>query len=561
MENKNKEIIVPSGQGEDKSPYESDSKFSGYVSYLTELRKDGEDLILALNNEIHDIKLNEQIDKETKEKLIAADKEKIESAKKVKESNKDKVKELITKAITESTEVWKPYYTKIKTEEDEKIVKAKNYFQQEQARELVAHQERLNVIKAKTNPNPSDEKKFKETIKVETKAESILYKSHVEQARSARDFMIQKAKDTKNAAYMEKYGYANRVRNNHHSIAEAFEFKWRNYLYTFNVKDYFLRNALYYIILICFIFFVAKSNGNLLSGDNIIGILSQSSVKLFFSLGVAGLILIAGTDLSVGRMTGMGVTIACMVMSDQIYEDKFGHTIMNLLGVPMGVRLIIALLLCIVFCVLFSSIAGFFTAKFKMHPFITTLSTQLLMFGFFMFLLSNNATFKMNSEIKSGIIGTQGWLLIVYAVIATAVVWFIWNKTKFGKYMYAVGGNPEAASVSGINVFKVTMGIFIMAGVLYGIGGFLTGAQVGSGNPASGYGTELDAIAACVVGGISFSGGIGKIKGAVIGTLIFTGLTYCLTNLGYDPNIQYIFKGAIIMAAVCLDSLKYLKKK
>jgi len=99
-----------------------------------------------------------------------------------------------------------------------------------------------------------------------------------------------------------------------------------------------------------------------------------------------------------------------------------------------------------------------------------------------------------------------------------------------------------------------------MAGVLYGIGGFFEGARVGSSNPNAGFGTELDAIAACVVGGISFNGGIGKIRGAVIGTLIFTGMTYCLTNLGFDVNIQYIFKGVIIMSAVCLDSLKYLKK-
>ena len=127
--------------------------------------------------------------------------------------------------------------------------------------------------------------------------------------------------------------------------------------------------------------------------------------------------------------------------------------------------------------------------------------------------------------------------------------------------MYAVGGNAEAASVSGINVFWVTMGIFIMAGVLYGLGGFFEATRVAVGNPSTGTGTELDAIAACVVGGISFSGGVGKVSGAVIGTLIFTALTYCLTYIGFDANMQFIFKGAIIMAAVCLDSLKYLKKK
>ena len=124
-----------------------------------------------------------------------------------------------------------------------------------------------------------------------------------------------------------------------------------------------------------------------------------------------------------------------------------------------------------------------------------------------------------------------------------------------------MGGIAEAAAVSGINVFAVTMGIFVMAGIFYGIGGFFEAIRVGTAQPNTGAGTELDAIAACVVGGISFSGGIGKIRGAVIGTIIFTGITYTLTYLGYDPNIQFIFKGIIIMAAVCLDSLKYLRKK
>ncbi|MCH4229113.1 MAG: galactoside ABC transporter permease, partial [Bacilli bacterium] len=149
---------------------------------------------------------------------------------------------------------------------------------------------------------------------------------------------------------------------------------------------------------------------------------------------------------------------------------------------------------------------------------------------------------------------------VIYAVIAIAVVWFIWNKTKFGKNMFAVGGNAEAASVSGISYFKVTLGVFIMAGVLYGFGTFFYGFY---SNPAAntGYGFELDAIASCVVGGISFFGGIGKVKGAVIGCLIFAGLSYVLTIMGVSSYWQFVIKGIILMSAVALDSLKYLKKK
>lgn len=122
------------------------------------------------------------------------------------------------------------------------------------------------------------------------------------------------------------------------------------------------------------------------------------------------------------------------------------------------------------------------------------------------------------------------------------IAWFIWNKTIFGKNMYAVGGNAEAASVSGISVFKVTMGVFIMAGIFYGSGAFLEAFRANA-SAGTGQGYELDAIAACVVG-----------------VIIFTGLTYCLTFLGIDTNLQFVFKGFIIIT-VALDSVKYLKKK
>ena len=128
--------------------------------------------------------------------------------------------------------------------------------------------------------------------------------------------------------------------------------------------------------------------------------------------------------------------------------------------------------------------------------------------------------------------------------------------------LYAVGGNPEAAAVSGISVFGVTMGAFILAGILYGFGSWLECARmVGSGSAAYGQGWEMDAIAACVVGGVSFTGGIGKISGVVVGVLIFTVLIYSLTILGIDTNLQFVFEGIIIITAVTLDCLKYVQKK
>ena len=118
----------------------------------------------------------------------------------------------------------------------------------------------------------------------------------------------------------------------------------------------------------------------------------------------------------------------------------------------------------------------------------------------------------------------------------------------------------EIAKVSGVNVAKTIIITYILAGILYGIGGFLEAARIGSANNGTGFGYELDAIAACVVGGISFSGGIGKVSGAIAGVLMFMVISYGMTFIGMDQYYQYIIKGVIIVAAVALDAKKYIKK-
>ena len=199
-----------------------------------------------------------------------------------------------------------------------------------------------------------------------------------------------------------------------------------------------------------------------------------------------------------------------------------------------------------------------------MHPFISTMANMLVIFGLVTYSTKGVSFGGIDSTIPAMIIPKLGKFptIILWAAAAVIVVWFIWNKTTFGKNLYAVGGNPEAASVSGISVFKVTVGAFIMAGVLYGFGSWLECIRmIGSGSAAYGQGWEMDAIAACVVGGISFTGGIGKISGVVVGVFIFTALTYSLTTLGIDTNLQFVFSGIIILVAVMLDCLKYVQKK
>lgn len=179
----------------------------------------------------------------------------------------------------------------------------------------------------------------------------------------------------------------------------------------------------------------------------------QIAPRLFFSLGVAGLIVLAGTDLSVGRMVGMGGVLTVMFLTTSgIPEISFLGVTPNFSSIPMGIRIVLGFLVSVLACSFFSCLVGFFTAKFKMHPFISTFANQLMIFGGMVLLTGNGYTGMPNSDVLKGITGrigegTTGFpIMIIYAIILVIVMWFIWNKTRFGKNMFAVGGNPEAAS-------------------------------------------------------------------------------------------------------------------
>lgn len=551
------------------NPFESNSKYNEYLAKLDELRAEGENKIILLRDENRDVKLNKRLEKEVKEQIVNSNKELIEKAKEVRAQNKEEVNSTIKEAVALANEEGKVYYQEVKAHVKEVYAAQKVEIKQRKAEAKATYKEEIARIKAEHKEKlanvsePKEIAKLKREHAINLKTTKLSYKGKKEEIASYASECHQKMKDDIYLSFKAKDNYIAKTRNNRRSIGEDINNRMKTYAYNFKFSQFMLKNALYFIIILFFIFTIimgAADGKSLLTGNNIMSILGQSSVKVFYSLGVAGLILLAGTDLSIGRMTGMGASFVNMILSTSIYTSAWG-LVLGGYDWPLAVKVIVALLLSIFVCTLFTSIAGFFSAKFKMHPFITTLSTQLLIYGIMMMNYSEYPAFNMNLADKRVLTGTNYLNIIIMAVAVILIVWFIWNKTKFGKNMYAVGGNAEAAAVSGISVFWTTLAVFIMAGVLYGIGGYAAAIQTGSANPNTGYGTELDAIAACVVGGISFSGGIGKISGAVVGTIVFTSLTYCLTFLGFDINAQYIFKGIIIMAAVCLDSIKYLKKK
>ena len=339
-------------------------------------------------------------------------------------------------------------------------------------------------------------------------------------------------------------------------------------------SDSILNNALY-ILMFVFVVYTAIKNKNFLAPGSIVNILSLVAASLPMALGIAGCIVLTGTDLSGGRVVGLTAAVAGALLQDRTISRKLFS---NLPAITPG-WILLTILIVVAIGALIGMVNGFFVAKFSLHPFIVTLATQLITYGLILifFMLNGNngqPVSGLSQEYKSVVSApmiqfTTGsgakisipWY-VLYAVIFVALMWFIWNKTTFGKNLFAVGGNPEAASVSGISVFWVTVGAFVLAGILYGFGSWLECIRmVGSGSAAYGQGWEMDAIAACVVGGISFTGGIGKISGVVVGVFIFTALTYSLTVLGIDTNLQFVFSGIIILVAVTLDCLKYVQKK
>lgn len=544
---------ILSVEEEDKLRQPIDEYVGKIQAKIDELRKDGTDVVVNLNNHIQLVKEDKNYTKEEQRKLIEEDKKKLVPAKAVEEKNKAQIDSLIADAEKYLDEHFeKDYYSKVVAS----CAKEKEDAQAEYDRTLAE-------LKAEHEKNLSGL-----TDKKEIKDENYVYKNRQFDAKMALEGKLQQAKDRQHEAFTHKYHLIDLLRMSKFTFAQNQAQKRENRKYTFNRKQFLLSNGLYIVIICIFVFLCIITpivkHTQLFTTANILNILQQASPRMFLALGVAGLILLTGTDLSIGRMVGMSMVTATIVMHQGANTGAvFGH-VFDTTGIPNPVRAILALLLCICLTTLFASIAGFFMARFKMHPFISTMSNMLIIFGLVTYATKGVSFGAIDQAIPQMFIPKFGKFptIILWAVAAVAIVWFIWNKTTFGKNLYAVGGNPETASVSGISVFKVTMGAFVMAGILYGCGSWLECLRmVGSGSAAYGQGWDMDAIAACVVGGVSFTGGIGKISGVVVGVLIFTSLTYSLTILGIDTNLQFIFEGIIILAAVTLDCLKYVQKK
>lgn len=326
-----------------------------------------------------------------------------------------------------------------------------------------------------------------------------------------------------------------------------------------------LNNAMY-IIIAAAVIFIAVRVPAFLSLSSIINVVSLTAAKLPIALGVGGCIVLSGTDISAGRVVGLTACIAAVLLQATDYVNKLFP---NLETVPVWA----AFLAAIAVGAAVGFVNGFFVAKFKLHPFIVTLSTQLIAFGaVLMFLMVGNNNGQTLSGLDSsytefirGSLFSVGGVAVpkyvLYSAVLTVLMWVVWNKTKFGKRMFAVGSNEEAARISGINVFATVVGVFVLAGAMYGVTGFIEGARIASCSANTGLTYESDAIAACVIGGVSFVGGTGNIGGIVIGVLLLQLIFVGLNFLSVSANMLYVIKGAIILAACAVDMRKYLNRR
>ena len=216
-------------------------------------------------------------------------------------------------------------------------------------------------------------------------------------------------------------------------------------------------------------------------------------------------------------------------------------------------------------CAMIGAMNGTIISVFKVPPFIATLGMQTLVYGVCLVYtgaMPIGGLRRDYTKLATGYVGNRMFTYVFLIALAVGIfMWFLYNKTRHGKYMYAIGGNENAAEVAGVNCTKTKILIYMLAGILYGLCGFLMAAKSGGASVNTAQGYELEAIAGCTIGGVSVNGGVGKISGILIGVLVFELLKIAMQFMGIETSYTYIVQGLVIIIAVALDLRKYLVKK
>lgn len=327
------------------------------------------------------------------------------------------------------------------------------------------------------------------------------------------------------------------------------------------VWKYIKENPIMDMVLIVAIIMCFTVN-NFFSMNNFNDLAGNTAIRLLIALGVSGCLITKGTDLSAGRQVGLAACVTGVLMQR---SDATGKVLKGL-G-EMNMFVVLAIVLVIGAAIGIAN--GLVISVLNVPPFIATLGTQTIIYG--IALIGTDAQpigsfqrsytkFVNGAFFRTGSFAGITYLMII-ALLAGIFFWFLYNKTTHGKYMYAIGGNENAAEVSGVNTRRSKILIYMTAGIMYALAGYLLAGKSGGATSSLGTGYELEAIAGCTIGGVSTTGGIGTVGGILVGVLVFELLKIVLQFLGVNPYFNYIAQGLVIVIAVSLDIRKYLAKK
>lgn len=306
---------------------------------------------------------------------------------------------------------------------------------------------------------------------------------------------------------------------------------------TNKIQKVLKRNVLLLILIgLCVLFGILSKN--FFTITNLLNIVVQNSYLIIASVGVALVMISGGTDLSIGQL--MSVVAVCT------------GAFLNWMELPLPLVLILSILIGAGL----GAFNGFAANLLQIHPMIVTLATMTMFQGISFLISGSQAIYNLPASFKfigQGYVGPIPVPVIIVILVAVGID-FMSKRTYFGRYIFAAGGNPEAARLAGVSVKTIKLLVFVICGALGGLASIVMVSRAGSANSTMGPGTEFNAITACVLGGISFIGGEGEVKGVIIGTLILGVLSNGMQLIGLGIYVQYVVKGIILLLAIGYDT-------
>ncbi|MDP1732392.1 MAG: ABC transporter permease [Devosia sp.] len=290
---------------------------------------------------------------------------------------------------------------------------------------------------------------------------------------------------------------------------------------------------------------LSASNEFFLTGRNVSNVLLQTSINGILAIGMTFVILTRGIDLSVGSVVALAGIVSASFATTSPTAGVAGSPYPVFVALSLGVLVGAAS----------GAIIGVIVARFAVPAFVATLGMLSAARGLTLIFGGGRPVPSLTPEFRwigtGNVLGIPAPVIILSAVFLLS--WWVLARTRFGRYVYAVGGNPHAAKTSGINVTRIKFIVYVISGALAGLGGMILTARTGSALPQAGIAYELDAIAAVVIGGTSLAGGVGRVTGTLIGALIIGVMNNGLDLMGIESYYQQVIKGALIVGAVMLD--------